>query len=377
MVNIENVDLETKNILMQNDTTISLNGAENLIEGCIGDVTDKTILLVCEDPTLGWYDNDSPIIVETELLARGAKVQKLNVGLPENIPNANVQEAMHLADQVIFFSRIGDQGRFNAQYQGSNSVMCYSRNAKMLNSGFGTLAHIAMCALKNAIDEVILNAEHISVTCPEGTHFEGSPNTNQESKTEVFISRFPMGVHTPVLADRFRGRVCVSRYLTPTGSKVYKPECLKLETPVTAHFKGNLIEKFSGSPSVVTKVEEHYQNIAQEFNLDKYNIHSWHAGIHPLMEYDRHISNCPTRWSETVFSSTRFLHFHTCGKEPPGEICWMILDPTIVINGVALWENGFLCPNRFPQTNAILKNWPSLKSAFNLPSREVGLLQGE
>ena len=35
------------------------------------------------------------------------------VDLPENRPNPHVQAAMNNADEVIFFSRLGDQGRFN------------------------------------------------------------------------------------------------------------------------------------------------------------------------------------------------------------------------------------------------------------------------
>ena len=49
--------------------------------------------------------------------------------------------------------------------------MSYVLNAGMLASGYGTLDHKAMIALKNAVDEVTLGAHHIRVTCPLGTDF--------------------------------------------------------------------------------------------------------------------------------------------------------------------------------------------------------------
>ena len=91
------------------------------------------------------------------------------------------------------------------------------------------------------------------------------------------------------------------------------------------------------------------------------------------MGYDKPASSDPVRWSQTVFASPRFLHFHTCGTGPPGEICWMILDPTITIDGVALWENGRLHPERFASTIKVLRAAPKLANAYSAPVSEVGL----
>ena len=38
-------------------------GALNLIEGCLGDVVGKEILIVAADPKLGWYDAAAPASV--------------------------------------------------------------------------------------------------------------------------------------------------------------------------------------------------------------------------------------------------------------------------------------------------------------------------
>ena len=348
-------------------------GASNLIENCIGDVEGMKILLVCEDPRHGWYDSAAPDLVHRELLARGAAVRRMLVDLPENQPNADVQAAMNRVDRVIFFSRLGDQGRFNWHYTGPPCVMSYALNEGMLESGYGALDHHSMCRLKAAIDAVTLSAAHIRVTCPLGTRFEGSPGATATTGPEVVIHRFPMGIPQPVLAEGFRGRAVLSHYLTPTGSKIYTPACLPLREPVTAHFEASRITRFSGPADVVADVEAHYERVAGAFGLDGYNIDSWHAGIHPLMAYDKPAALDPLRWSGTVFQHPRLLHFHTCGSGPPGEICWMILDPTIEIDGIALWEKGRIHPERFAATRRVLDDDPSLADAFAAPAGPVGL----
>ena len=53
-------------------------GAKNLIKGCLGDVFGKTILIVAEDPQLGWYDAAAPASVEAVLMEMGATGQNAN-----------------------------------------------------------------------------------------------------------------------------------------------------------------------------------------------------------------------------------------------------------------------------------------------------------
>ena len=51
----------------------------------------------------------------------------------------------------------------------------------------------------------------------------------------------------------------------------------------------------------------------------------------------------------------------------------MILDPTIRIDGVALWENGKLHPERFEATGRVLDAFPELAAAFATPSAPCGI----
>ena len=354
-------------------STALRSGAQNLIQGCLGDVAGKKILVVVEDPTLGWYDSAAPACVKSVLAEMGAVVRTIQVGAPQNHTIDAVQQALDTADEAIFFARIGDQGRFKPQYRGPRSVMSYVLNAGMLASGYGTLDHKAMIALKNAVDEVTLGAHHIRVTCPLGTDFEGSPGESLTTDGEVVVNRYPMGAPKPVLANNFNGVVKLTHYLTPTGSKVYKPAFLCLPDVVTVHIEGTRIADLTGPADLVANFRRHHDHVAAQFGLDAYNIDSWHAGIHPLMRYDMAAKNNPVRWSQTVFSNPRILHFHTCGMGPPGEICWMIVDPTITIDGTALWENGKLHPERFARTRRILEASPGLAEAFASPVDTIGL----
>ena len=348
-------------------------GAQNLIEGCLGAVYGKEILIVAEDPRLGWYDAAAPASVEAALLEMGASVKKLMVGAPQNHALTAVQTAIDAADEVIFFARIGDQGRFKSQYQGPRPVMSYARNAAMLASGYGQLNHNAMVALKDLIDEITLGARHIRITCPLGTDIEGSPGQSLTKGDEVVVSRYPMGVPKPVSVNGFTGVVKLTHYLTSAGSKVYEPAYLELPDIVTARIDGTRMADITGPADLVAAFRGHYEQVAAKFGLDAFNIDSWHAGIHPLMGYDMLASADPERWSQTVFSNPRILHFHTCGMGPPGEICWMIIDPTITIDGIALWENGRLHPERFAPTMDVLRAAPELASAFAKPVGDIGL----
>jgi len=51
----------------------------------------------------------------------------------------------------------------------------------------------------------------------------------------------------------------------------------------------------------------------------------------------------------------------------------MILDPTIEVDGIALWERGQLHPERFAATARILDADPALAAAFRTPAGPVGV----
>jgi hypothetical protein len=66
-------------------------------------------------------------------------------------------------------------------------------------------------------------------------------------------------------------------------------------------------------------------------------------------------------WSNSVFGSPRYLHFHTCGDYAPGEICWIVEEPTVKVDGVPLWEKGRINFLEFDQLLQCREQWPVLK----------------
>jgi hypothetical protein len=349
-------------------------GARNLLVNCADLDPDQSLLIVAEDPALGWYDRAVADAVAAEAEVMGITPTVLSVGAPENTRSTGISEAVAAHDCTVFLSRIGDQDRFEEAPPGRKTVMCYARDAAMLASAYGRTPHQACLDLKAAVNDVLFGSRRIDIRCPLGTDMTGTFSSQErESSSDVSIRRFPVGVPQPVGAASFAGRVALARYLTPTGSKVYDPAFLKLEHTVFATVEAGHISGFEGDADEVGRIEAHYANIADHFGIDPNVVHSWHAGIHPACSYTANAADNPDRWANTVFTNPRVLHFHTCGAYAPGEICWMVLDPTVTVDGIDLWEQGRLKPERFRQTTASLDRWPELVALFARPSGAIGL----
>ena len=348
-------------------------GARNLLLNCAGLEPGQRLLIVYEGPALGWYDLETPLAVADEARRLGTTPTMLEVGDPAKGKDTRVEEAISAHDIIVFFARIGDQDRFADPAPGKTCVMCYARDAAMLASSFGRTNHQALVELKQAVNEILLSADNIEISCPLGTAISGglSQAARAEGK-DVGLRRFPMGVPQPVDASGFTGQIALARFLTPTGSRVCDPAYLKINRPVIAEVTSGRITGFSGDQAEATRVGQHHQCVADLFDIDSNVVHSWHAGIHPGCAYNRTAAENPDRWSNTVFCNPRFLHFHTCGDYAPGEICWMVLDPTVLVDGRALWENGRLRAEAFTQSQRCIDSWPELNALLAHPSDRVG-----
>jgi len=349
-------------------------GARNLLLNCAGLSPGRRLLIIYEGPELGWYDLETPLAVANEARRLGTNPTLLEVGDPAKGKDARVEEAISAHDIIVFFARIGDQDRFADPAPGKTCVMSYARDAGMLASPFGRTPHQALVELKQAVNEILFNSGRIEIRCALGTAISGE--LSQIARTEgkdVGIHRFPMGVPQPVSASGFSGRVALAHFLTPTGSRVYDPAFLEIDRPVIAEVTSGRITGFSGDRDETARIRRHYQSVAELFGIDANVVHSWHAGIHPGCAYTSDAAQNPDRWSNTVFVNPRFLHFHTCGDYAPGEICWMVLDPTVSVDGRALWEDGRLRADTFAQSRHCLENWPELKLLFAKPSDQIGL----
>lgn len=340
-------------------------GAKNLLINCAEMKAGETLLIIAERTDLCWYDKKTAEFIADEAKKIGVTVTEIEVDKPENVRCPKLHGMIEEHSCTIFFSRIGDQDRFSRPKEGTRSVMCYIRDMDMLASPFGTTHYGAIRDLKDAVDQILLCANQIKISCPLGTDFSGAPalGTNEEAP-DVGVLRFPLGVPTPMPADRFSGRVVMDRYLAPTGSRVYDPPFVKLNEPIFAEIEMGRITDFTGPNETVKCVRDHYNRVASEFDINPAVVHSWHAGIHPGCDYQVAESDDPDRWSNTVFSDPNYVHFHTCGDYAPGEISCTLPGHSIKVNNVTLWEQGKLLPLVFKETRNCLNKWPDLNTLF-------------
>ena len=349
-------------------------GVTNLLVNCAEVRSGETLLIVCEEAGLGWYDRAAPEAVAERARTLELKPTTLSVGAPGQSRDPDLLHQMSQHDLTIFFARVGDQDRFGDNGGQERSVMVYARDGASLASQFGQTNHKAMIELKKAVDDVVFNGKTITITCPLGTDYAGNvPDVTRENSHDVTIKRFPLGVPQPVPATSFSGQVALAGYLTPTGSKPYHPASCRIDETVMACVENGRVREFKGPQKCVEAVKGHYRIVSQQLGIEPDVVHSWHAGIHPGSSYFGSVHDDPDRWSNNIFTHPRFLHFHTCGAYAPGEICWMVQDPTIAIDGKALWENGTLRPESFDATSTVLKQWDDLRKLFDGPCGPIGI----
>ena len=350
-------------------------GANNLLINCAELTAGARLLIVSEGPDYDYYD--PKMVTAVAEVARGISanviIKKIAFDPTTTSVNAELHEVIEYADKTVFLSRLGDQLRFGDLWGGKRTVISYALDCQMLGSAYGTSHYHAFTRLKAAIDRMLMRAESIVVTCPKGTRFAGKGLATGLQLQDVGITRFPMQVFAPIPASGFSGMVALPGFLVGTGSKYYHPYALQYEGQLFAHFKDNRIEGFSGTSSAVAAAKTHYQSVADKFNIDRDFVHSWHAGIHPSCAFPGPAKGSFERWSGSAFGNPRLLHFHTCGAYPPGEICWNVVDPTICVDGIAVWKDGKLHAEAIAGGAEILLEYSCVRAAFAAPSRQIGL----
>jgi len=350
-------------------------GAMSLIRNCVDGSAGERLLIVSEPEKNGVYDGRAAKLAAAAGRAFGMTVYELesNSFFSNEDEKSILLDSLRGFDHIVFFSRVGDQIRFSSNDNMPSSTMCYTLDQESLNSNFGTACHHGMSEIKYAIETALKNSQAIRVTCPLGTNYVGRPDWGSDTSKEVSLKRFPLLVPQPIPARGLSGRIALSRFLIGTGSQYYDPYYLPLPNRVFAHIEDNRIVSFDGSDEDVQSVENHYRNVSDQLTIDPWYVDSWHAGIHPGCNFTTDAQTDMMRWSGTAFGNPRILHFHTCGQYAPGEICWNILDPTVTVDGVALWEAGSLHPERLPDGKAVLERHPQLAELFANPVKEIGL----
>lgn len=350
-------------------------GARNLLLNCARCREGERLLIAFEPDSYSYFDADVLRYVEAEARSLGLDVTLVDVGFEPTRHQLPAELLTLIADHdiVLFLSRMGDQMRFSDVPQGPRFVVCFAMNSHLLGSSFGCAKYEALCKLKHAVDDAIMAARRIVLTCANGTEVVGRVPDSLIAPKDTTIRRFPMSVFSPVPAGLFSGRVALGGFLTGTGSQYYENYSVEFEGPVFARLEAGRLAGFDGSVTDVTKANAHYDRVAGQFDLDRDFVHSWHAGIHPGCGFPWDLHQNFERWGGAAFGNPRILHFHTCGAYPPGEISWNVIDPTIELDGVRVWDNGRLRLEQLAGGGDILAEFPELRSLFDNPDREIGL----
>jgi len=351
-------------------------GAKNLLVNCAGLEGGESLVVFHEDPALDWYDRAAPEAVASTARSMGMTVSLIQVNAPgdnDGLAGA-IETAVRSHDQVVHFARLGDQDRFAPSNAANPPVMSYVTDAAGLASQFGRFDHAALLALKSAVNAILDRAAEIRVTCPAGTQLTGRVLADSGGGPEdVSVKRFPMGVYKPLPMTGFKGRVALTRYLTPTGSRPYEPAVVPIDSTVWAHVDAGKILEFEGEADDVARIHRHYRHVSDLFGIDPLRTHSWHSGIHPACAFSGRAEDDPAKWGNSVFCNPRVMHCHTCGDYAPGEICWMVFDPTISVDGRVLWDKGRMNPDHSPDLRRVCNAWPGFAALLKNPGAEIGL----
>jgi hypothetical protein len=351
-------------------------GARNLLVNCAGAKPGESLLILHEDSTAGYFGPDLAEDIARLAEGMGLHVTMLETPFAPDVDTLTPQQeaAVKASDHALFLARLGDQLRFKAMPAGSRPVVSYVLDRDALASDFGTAAYEAFAALKAAFNTLFLKARRIRVTCPLGSDFGGAVTSVDTGGTDdVTIKRYPMSVFAPLDARGFSGRVAVAHLLVGTGSRYYQPYGVRLEGVLFAHIADGQLQRWQGEAAEVQRAEAHYSGVAQKFGIDGGSVHSWHAGIHPGCAFTGCAHDQYERWSGSAFGNPRLLHFHTCGTYAPGEICWNIVDPTIDVDGVRIWESGRIQIELLPGADTILADHPEVRALFERPEQRIGL----
>ncbi|QBY01370.1 hypothetical protein E2K80_12060 [Rhodophyticola sp. CCM32] len=350
-------------------------GARNLLLNCASAKQGDRLLIAREGAEYGYFDDKVADHVAAAAQDAGLDVRITDVGFNPEEPHLtpDLLRQFEAADIILFLARLGDQMRFSDMPPGKRIIVSFAVNETLLASGFGNGHYAAFTGLKSAINHMFDAAMDVHVTCAAGTDVRGRPVMDLSAKGDTSILRFPMSIFAPVPAHEFSGRVALCGFLTGTGSRYYDGYHLDFDDQVFALLRNGRLAGFDGPAQDVAKANAHYDRVAGQFGIDRDFVHSWHAGIHPGCGYPWPINENAELWGGTAFGNPRILHFHTCGAYAPGEISWNMVDPSITVDGVTVWEGGHLHIDRVPGARRILEAYPDVATIFAHPDRQIGL----
>ena len=351
-------------------------GADNLLEQRLGARPGDRCLLVAElDDTL--YDSSVVEAVAHRCRHHGVKatiVREVLVTSSEAFP-VSLLELMRNVEHTVFFSRLGDYLRFTGVPVSSSLTNCYAYSESLLASAFACVSHNLMATLRNRLEAQLMAAREWRITCPLGTDVAGGFHRHGEGgadDNEFMISMFPEATFKPIACHSANGTVCISRWLMPGGAPKIEDPNLSFDGVVRCDVEAGMIRRIHGDSAAAQQVSRYYDRVAATLGISRNRVHSWHVGTHPQTYIEKAPDADFERWCALSFCSPRYLHFHTCGDEPPGEVAWSLFDCTVYIDGEMFWQDGEFVWLQSPEPAALLRQYPDGHWLLG-PSRTIGV----
>lgn len=368
----------------QLDTQNAQRGIDNLLLECLGAKSGDSMLLVLEEDE-SLYDRSVGLAVEARCRELGITIAVLSEPLISHAVNfpESVASAMHNVDHTLFLSRLGDYVRFVELPGDCNKTTGYIYTTEQLSSPYVTVSHKLRAQLRDKLEQELLVAKSWQITCPLGTNLSGSfcwQSLTGGNDDELLVSLFPVSTFKPIPCNTATGRVALSRWLMPGGAPKIESPGLTLNNTVFCDVIDGQIDRFYGAePASDTdidaeaeKVSQHYDRVASMLGINRNRVHSWHLGINPQTYFSTDADNGFDQWCALSFASPRYLHFHTCGDEPPGEIAWSLFNCTVLIDDQPFWEDGQFSWLTRADNRDLISQYPGAQILLE-PSRPIGV----
>ncbi len=319
-------------------------GADNLLLDSMGIGPDQRMLVVEEPDDCTLFEKRFADFIVQHAGFHGVTSVRRSPALvadPKDFPR-DILQMMQEVDHTLFLSRLGDYCRFTNLEAPCSKTICYVRSLDMLGSAFAGTCNRLFHSLLERFESELFAAREWRIRCPLGTDIRGGFAWDQDSEGEFSMNLFPVTTFRPAPCGTADGRVALSRWLMPGGAPKVDNARLMLDETIVAEVSNGELTGFTGSIESVRAANDHYDHVAGTLGINRNRIHSWHAGMNPFTRFDGDLATDRglAEWEAISFASPRYLHMHTCGDIPPGEISWSVFNPTVEVDGQTLWEDG-------------------------------------
>jgi len=347
-----------------------VKGAKNLLLNCVEAQPGQSILIVGEDGPSAHFDSATCNIVAEVAQSLGLNVKIMiapETRGKEDFP-AQISEAMAVADETIFFGRLGDQIRFCPTPGPGRKIVCYALDPDYLGAQFGRTNFRLMKAIENELISRIAKARTYHIKCPDGTDLVGGLDglgESQEAMTPFSVTLFPVMIFPPVTCARMSGKIVLKHWLTSSSTNIYEGSVMHLPTPLVATVKNGEIIKFEGESDLVERVKAQFERVGEMADGSPFSVNSWHTGINPGTYYVGKATDDLERWGTVAYGSPRYTHFHACGADP-GDIAFTMIDATIAFDDEVYWRDGEFVFMGDPKVQALMRQHPNTDDAFEV-----------